>query len=377
MRRLTWYVLRQVAVSTLVVAATLTLAIWLTQSLRFVDWIVNRGLPLSTFGYIALLTMPMFLNIILPIAAFSAVLFTYNKLQADSELIVLRAVGLGPTQLMTPAWILIVACTLLGYALTLWVLPTCYRNFKDLQFEIRSAYASVLVQEGVFTDIEDHVSIFVRAEGPGGELQGILVHDTHDPQRPVTLVADSGRIVQGPEGPRIMMVNGNRQELDRRTGHVSFLFFERYTYAQDTAASGPAAERQRDANERYLSELFDPPDSVDARTLALYRSEAHQRLVVPLMSAAFVMVALAAILVGSYNRRGMTRRILAAVLIVMAIQALGIGLGNLAGKSGALIPLLYLNALAPIIGGAVLIQIDRLGTAWRLRPSALALPGGP
>ncbi|MEJ0070490.1 MAG: LptF/LptG family permease [Pseudomonadota bacterium] len=58
MNRITRYILRQLALSTALVVVTLTAAIWLTQSLRFVDWIVNRGLPLSTFAYIAVLVLP-------------------------------------------------------------------------------------------------------------------------------------------------------------------------------------------------------------------------------------------------------------------------------------------------------------------------------
>ena len=46
---ITKYVLRQVGGVMFFVTLCLTLAIWLTQSLRFVDLIVNRGLPLTTY----------------------------------------------------------------------------------------------------------------------------------------------------------------------------------------------------------------------------------------------------------------------------------------------------------------------------------------
>src|SRR4051812_36886639 len=81
LNRITRYILRQLALSTALVVVTLTAAIWLTQSLRFIDWIVNRGLPLSTFVYIAVLVLPSFLVVILPIALFSAADFSYNQQQ--------------------------------------------------------------------------------------------------------------------------------------------------------------------------------------------------------------------------------------------------------------------------------------------------------
>ena len=70
MHFLTRYILKQIIVVTLFVATVLCFAIWLTQSLRLVDLIVNRGLPLSMFLFMASLLLPRFLTIVLPIAVF-------------------------------------------------------------------------------------------------------------------------------------------------------------------------------------------------------------------------------------------------------------------------------------------------------------------
>ena len=91
------YVLRQVLIATVLVAATLTCAIWLTQSLRFVELIVNRGLTIGTFFYLTLLLLPSFLWLLLPISLFAAVLFTYLRLTTDSELVVMEGSGHLPT----------------------------------------------------------------------------------------------------------------------------------------------------------------------------------------------------------------------------------------------------------------------------------------
>src|SRR5690242_19661463 len=94
MRRLTRYVLRQSLGVALFVTAALSAAIWLAQSLRLIDLIVNRGLTLDVFLYLALLILPRFLDIVLPIGVFIAILFTYNKLLAESEIVVMRAAGM-------------------------------------------------------------------------------------------------------------------------------------------------------------------------------------------------------------------------------------------------------------------------------------------
>ena len=346
LNRITRYILRQLALSTLLVVVTLTSAIWLTQSLRFVDWIVNRGLPLSTFVYIAVLVLPSFLVVILPIALFSAVLFTYNKLQSDSEIVVLRAVGVSPTQLMAPALMVATAVTLLSYLLNLWLLPLSYRGFKDLQYEIRNNYSAVLLQEGVFTTIDQGLTMFVREQGRRGELFGLMVHDSRLETKPVTMVAERGAIVNTAEGPRVDMVNGNRQELEEATGKLTFLFFDRYTVELNRSKAA-AAVRFRESTERFIGELLDPQDVDDPRIRAALRADGHQRLVSPLYALTFTMVALAALLAGEFSRRGQTVRVIAAVVFVVGVQALGIGLANLSSKNPGLTVLIYLNAILP------------------------------
>ena len=65
--------------------------------------IVNRGLSASTFLYVSMLILPGALALILPIALFAALLFVYQRLRADSELVVMSATGLGPWDLARPA----------------------------------------------------------------------------------------------------------------------------------------------------------------------------------------------------------------------------------------------------------------------------------
>ena len=77
----------------LLVTFSLMSIIWLTQSLRVIDRIVNQGLPFGSFLYMTILLLPNILTMILPIALFGALLFAYNRLFTDSELVVMRAVG--------------------------------------------------------------------------------------------------------------------------------------------------------------------------------------------------------------------------------------------------------------------------------------------
>ena len=102
MPKLQRYILRQLAGPFVFFLLALTGVIWLSQSLRFVDMIVNKGLSAGYFLYLSSMVLPSVLSIILPIAVFAAVLYTFQRLHADSEIIVMRSAGLSNWSIARP-----------------------------------------------------------------------------------------------------------------------------------------------------------------------------------------------------------------------------------------------------------------------------------
>jgi len=288
---------------------------------------------------------------------------------------VMRAVGVGQVRLILPALAMALIGVGLSYAINLYLLPASYREFKVLQTAIRNVHTAVLLQEGVFTEIDDTVTVFVEQQQGAGAVSGIMVQDARNPEKPVTIIADRGAIVTTPTGPRIVMMKGNRQELDRATGRVSFLFFERYAIDIERRL---AAEQQRDlsATERFLGELWAPEPGVNERMRNSYRAEGHQRLASPLYVLGFVAIALASLLAGDFSRRAPTQRILMAVAAVATVQAVGIGVMNLGGRIPAFLPLIYLNAVLPILiaGWLLFIGPPQFGKPQRMPPDRSAAP---
>ncbi len=342
------YILKQLLGPFVLIAIGLTLVIWLTQSLRLVDLIVNKGLSLSTFFYFSLLLLPTFIGVILPIALFSAILFAYNKLVIDSEIVSLRAAGLNTWSLASPAILLATIVCIIVYAINLYFIPTSYREFKSRQFVARADFSSVLLQEGVFTDLIDDVTVYVRAGGRDGMLRGILVHDNRVAGQPITMMAERGAFVKTEEGPRFVLLKGNRQEINKDQGQLSLLYFDSYALDLGQFAKDPSS-RWREPRERYVHELFNPGDNDDdQRNIGKFRAEAHQRIVTPLFSFALTAIALSALLSGHLNRRGQWQRVLTAIAGAFAFEAVGLGLVNAVAKTPNMAPLMYLNIFIAI-----------------------------
>ena len=370
MNRLNRYILWQCLSMMVFVTVALSAAVWLAQSLRLIDLIVNRGLSIELFLYLALLILPRFLDIVVPIGAFIAVLFVFNRLTSESELVVMRAAGLGPLALARPVFILAGGGFLVLLSMSAYFLPASNREFKDLQFEIRNRFVSALLQEGTFTTISDKLTIYISGRNERGEVIGLLVNDDRDPAQPVTILAERGAFADIRQGSRIIMVNGSRQRYDRATDKLSVLTFDRYTLDLDTLRDAPEI-RFRDAQERYLGELFWPPPELDSMLRASFRVEGHQRLVIPLSIFSFVTIPLACLLPGEFNRRGQARRVLLAVGLALVFQALDLAIKNFATRNPSAIPLMYLTDLLPLVLGFGILLFGgiKLGF-WRLAPAA-------
>src|ERR1700758_4448257 len=286
MKRLDRYILRQSFGVMIFVTAALSAAIWLAQSLRLIDLIVNRGLSIEIFLYLAALILPRFLDIVLPIGVFIAVLFTFNRLTGESELVVMRSAGLSHLALSKPVLLLAGIAFLVLMSLSIYFLPASNRAFKDLQFEIRNRFVASLLQEGTFTTISDKLTIYIRARDERGELIGLLINDDREPRRPITILAARGFFADTPAGARIVMVNGNRQQFDTETRKLSLLTFDRYTLDLASLHDAPVV-RFREAQERYFDELFFPPPETDPALRLSFIVEAHQRILIPLSALSF------------------------------------------------------------------------------------------
>lgn len=355
MNSYTRYVLRQLFAGMILVSAGLTCIIWLSQSLRFVEMIVNRGLSAGTFVYMTMLLLPNFLTVILPIALFTVIVFTYSKMVTDRELVVMRAAGVGQFGLAKPALIVTLLTLVFGYLLNLYLLPESYRAFRILQWEIRNTYSHVLLKEGSFNPITSAVTVYVRERAPDGQLLGILVHDEREESAPVTLMAERGALVDTGKGPRVVMYNGNRQTVGENS-KLSILYFDRYVFEVPTS-NETLAERFREPRERSMSELINLEDAkgINENDWGKYKVELHKRFVTPLLGVGYAMVGLACLLYGPITRRSQTMRIVTAVSIMIALQGAALGLENFIAKNLYLLPSLYVLAALPILVGTVML----------------------
>ncbi len=402
MPRLSGYVLRQLAGPIGLFAFLLTGVIWLSQSLRLLDLVINRGQSAPTFLYLTLLLLPSLLVIILPTAYFAGTLYGLHKLNADSELVVMSAAGLSRRQLLTPVLMAAAIVMAATYACSLFLMPLGQRLMRDKEVDIRADIGASILTEGQFNTPATGLTVFMRELSPDGTIRGILVHDERDLLRPTTYLAESGLLAQTPAGARLIMLDGTIEQTSypgacrtardhpakangqsppkcaagpgTATPELSVLKFQRYVFDLDQFSTRQQ-EAELGTSERYINELlwphFDKPPRPE--TLNVFFAEANNRLAAPLYCLTFAFIAFAAVTVSRRARGAYALRLTLATLAAAALRIAGYGVQGLATRFPAFCALFY---AIPLAGAAIaMLEISGIdlalyfGRARRLEPA--------
>lgn len=345
MPRLSYYIIKQLIGPVILFAFLMTCVIWLTQSLHLLDLVINRGQSAPTFFYLSLLIIPYLLVLILPIAFFAGTLVALNRMNSESELVVMASAGYSRLQMIIPVFVAALLVMAVSYASGLYLMPMGQRALKDKVIDIRADIGSALLNEGAFNTPTKGLTVFIRRIGTNGHLRGILVHDSRNLKNQQTYLAQTGQLVQTPEGVRLVMEHGTIEQSLRGGAQLSMLQFDRYVFDLDQFSS-PAKVNERAANEMFLHDLLHPDAKLRPRTQKTYIAEAHNRLTQPLYCLAFAFIALTAVVRGRRRRGAMALRLTGATVLAVALRVAGYGVQGLATSNPVFCILFYVIPLA-------------------------------
>ncbi len=371
LKRLDRYILKIATVAAIVLLIGLTSVIWVTQALREVDLITGKGQTIVIFFTVTLLSLPALIAGIAPVALFMATLYTLNRLNSDSELIVMNAAGVAPHRLTRPFIVLTIATSLIVCWMTLSVMPAGFRMLRDLITLIRADFVANVVKEGQFVSLDSGVTFHYR-EKSGDALVGIFMQDRRDPKQPSIYIAERGRTVDVDGNSFLMLEKGTIQR-ENRQDTTSIISFERYALNLSALSGDPtggAGEGDGDKvtykpRERSTWALLnqDPNESYYKLQEGRFRAELHNRLSAPLYPIAFMLIAFAAIGEARTTRQGRAVALQSAILIVSATRIGAYAAWTASVRSSFAVWLLYILPLA-----AIVISVSLIVFGQRLRP---------
>lgn len=365
LNRLDRYVLKIATVASIVLLVGLTSVIWVTQALREIDLLTGKGQTIYIFFTVTLLSLPALIAGIAPVALFMATVYTLNRLNGDSELIVMNAAGIAPRRLTRPFVVLTIATAVLVAWMSLIVMPAGFRALRDLITLIRADFVANVVKEGQFVTLNSGVTFHYR-ERQGDALMGIFMQDRRDPAQPAIYIAERGRTVEAEGSSFLMLEKGTIQRETKKSDTTSIISFERYALnlsALSGESTGGPGEGDGDGTiykprERTTWALIrqDPNEPYYQIQAGRFRAELHNRLSAPLYPIAFMLMAFAALGEARTTRQGRALAIQSAILLVAAVRIGAYAAWTSAVRSELATAMLYILPIGAIVCSLVLIM---------------------
>ena len=370
MKKLNLYILKQIFVGFTLVTFSLLAILWLTQSLRFVELVTNKGLPVGLFVTMTSLLMPRLFSLLSPIAMFAATLFVYNRMLSDRELVVMKAAGISPFKNAIPVFYFGIMMTIFNLYVNIWGIPQAEAAFTELEWKVKNDVSHLMFREGQFTEVQPNLTIFITTHEKDGSMSDLLLNDERDPKTKVTLSAEKGRVVYTDKGPRIILVQGVRQEVSKESKQFSSLSFARYSI--DLGSKQQTLAKDESVREKSLIELLNAKDdkTLTEAQANRYVVEGNKRLLNPFYNLVFALLGCVGLIVGNFNRRGQTKIISISITTMVCIQALQLTFENLTTKNFSFLFTLYANLLIPFLVSLYILLFYNPAAGNKHRPKA-------
>lgn len=172
----------------------LTAILFAQQAARFAEIVLYADLPLSLLGQIGAALLPGVLIFTIPIATLAAIVVGYSRMGTDSEIVAMRAAGVGSWTMLWPA--LLVGLVLCGAStyIQLYEAPKAARDLERAALQGALAKLDSPVEPRTFSTLPKYV-IYVR---DGDKTQGVwgrvFIVTQQSGQATEILTARSGRI---------------------------------------------------------------------------------------------------------------------------------------------------------------------------------------
>ncbi len=348
-------------------ALVLVAVYWVNLAVRLFDRLIADGQTAFVVLEFTLLSLPNVIRLVLPVAAFAASVYVFNRASGDSELVVMRAAGASPWRLMRPVAIFGGIVALLIVVLVHVLVPASRARLAERQVEVSDNITARFLREGSFQHPAPGVTIYISQISDLGELLDVYLFDARLPERRTSYTAQKALIVPSETGPKLVMFDGMAQVLDRTDRRLSVTRYADFTY--DLAAiAGDGTRGLVDLDEVPTLALAAPSEALLAATgksAAEFRRALHLRLAQPLLAPVSALLGAAILMLGGFSRFGLWRQIAAAIGALIALQFLSNAAASALRRSPDMPVVAYLPAVIGL--GAVALVLW-----WSTRPRRIA-----
>ena len=217
MRILTRYILGEILSHALIGCAVFTFILFMRDLNHILEMVVRNSSTFTSVMEIFLFTLPNTFKVTIPMAVLVGILLGLSRLAADSEVIAMRASGLGIGYFVRVASIVAIGGTLLGLVNSLYVAPRANRAILNMQLALETSQASYEIQPRVFYEDFRNAVLYVqnvRGSTGASNWDRVFMADVSDPSTPIITTAASATVVNDSTQELLMRLrDGSRHEM--------------------------------------------------------------------------------------------------------------------------------------------------------------------
>lgn len=283
------YLARETFKSQIAILFILLLIFFCQKLVRVLSAAVEGEIPTNLVFSLMFLGVPEMAQLILPLSLFLAILLTYGKLYAESEITVMHACGLGKSVLLKSALLLSLFTALLSAGNSLWLGPWSVRHQTEVLADAKANPGMAALVEGQFQKTSDGTAVLFVGDVKGSQFNNVFMAQLRPSgnQRPSVVVAKNGYVTQNDDGTQMVHLNDSRR-YEGTTGLRDFRITEFASYQarighQETKVSDFEIEQVSMRN-LWIMRNFDPMAwaEMNWRVTLIFSALLMAMLVVPL-----------------------------------------------------------------------------------------------
>lgn len=322
------YVFMQVSNALIMIVGSLSAIVWIATSLKQLE-----GLSGGFFLFIKMTTlaMPQAMAIVAPIAFLISCLYSLNKLNLDSELIIMTASGATVWRFIMPYIALGLIVSFVVLASNLFIQPASLQKLRAYITQVRADLITHVLQAGKFSSPTGQMTFHIRDRKKNGDLLGLLVSDERDPKVQLTYLAEEGEMIKLDGSVYLKMTNGHIHRKLAGKDDVQIVKFDQYVFDLTDFGKAKGGKALYKPRARYLPGLLNPPASEINRPkiLGRIRAEIHNRFSSALYPLLFAFIAVAALGVARSTRQNSSKLLVIGFCVGMGARMLGLASINL------------------------------------------------
>ncbi|MFT4960577.1 MAG: lipopolysaccharide export system permease protein [Paracoccaceae bacterium] len=350
-------------------ALILVAVFWINRAVVLFDRLIGDGQSAMVFLEFSTLALPNLIRMVLPMAVFAAAVYVTNRLNRESELVILQATGSSPWQLARPALVFGLVTALMMSILTHVLMPASVNQLAAREAEVSRNITARLLSEGTFLHPTKGVTFYIRKIDADGTLNNVFLSDSRRAGQNTIFTAAQAFLVRNDGQSSLIMVNGLAQRLDTKTRTLSTTVFEDFSY---DITSLVHSDNVRSRNIRAISTLELLGDRQDLAESEKYSQgqlteQLHLRFARALICIAVALIGFSSLMLGGFSRFGVWRQGLLAFAILIFLEVLRGLVAKPMLKNPDMWPLIYLPTLIGLIIAALFLHIAARPFLPRLR----------